>query len=78
MRTLFFAGSNSHYHSLDYDTEIVPLDPKNAFRSKKLTGNLKTRNSSPIFQFPVKQLALWYSLKQREFAFFVCQKSISP
>ena len=29
MRTLFVAGSNSHYHSLDYDTEIVPLDPQN-------------------------------------------------
>ena len=29
MRTLLVARSNSHYHSLDYDTEIVPLDPKN-------------------------------------------------
>ena len=28
MRILFIAGSNSHYHSLDYDTEIVRLDPK--------------------------------------------------
>ena len=29
MRTLFVVGSNSHYHSLDYDIGIVPLDPKN-------------------------------------------------
>ena len=29
MRTLLVVGSNSHYHSLDYDIGIVPLDPKN-------------------------------------------------